>query len=162
MKKILFLMALSISFLFSAINLQTASKDELMCLKGIGEKKADAIILYRKENKLKSAEDLIELKGFGKGIIEAVKKGTKTVKCGGKKTTSKKTASKKADKSKKTTNTTDGEKTDTKKSNSKKTEKKTDKTSKKVKKTTKKDDSEKPKKEKKVKEKKKDKEKEDK
>ena len=162
MKKILFFMVLSISFLFSAVNLQTASKDELMCLKGIGEKKADAIILYRKKNKLKSADDLIEIKGFGKGIIEAVKKGTKTVKCGGKKTTakkntSKKTTSKKADKSKKTTNKTDAEKTDTKKSTSKK-----DDTSKKVEKSSKKDDSEKPKKKKKVKKKKEDKKKEDK
>jgi len=50
MKKILFFMALSVSFLFSAINLQSASKDELMCIKGIGPKKAEAIIKYRKAN----------------------------------------------------------------------------------------------------------------
>ena len=136
MKKILFLMALSVSFLFSAINLQTASKKDLVCLKGIGEKKADAIILYRKKNKLKSADDLIKLKGFGKGIIEAVKKGTKTVKCGGKKTTPKKVT----------------KKTDTKKSDNKTTDK-----SKKVEKTTKKDNVEKPKKEANTKEKKEDK-----
>ena len=152
MKKILFLMALSVSFLFSAMNLQTASKKDLMCIKGIGDKKADAIILYRKKNKLKSADDLIELKGFGKGVIEAVKKGTKTVKCGGKKTTPKKT-----DKPKKVTKKTDSKKSDAKKSDSKKTDK-----SKKVEKTTKKDNTEKPKKETKPKEKKEDKKKEDK
>lgn len=145
-------MALSVSFLFSAMNLQTASKKDLMCIKGIGDKKADAIILYRKKNKLKSADDLIELKGFGKGVIEAVKKGTKTVKCGGKKTTPKKT-----DKPKKVTKKSDSKKSDAKKSDSKKTDK-----SKKVEKTTKKDNTEKPKKETKPKEKKEDKKKEDK
>ena len=49
MKKILFFVALSVSFPFSAVNLQTASKDELMCIKGIGAKKADAIIKYRRQ-----------------------------------------------------------------------------------------------------------------
>jgi competence protein ComEA len=85
MKKILFFMALSVSFLFSAINVQTASKDELMCIKGIGEKKATAILKYRKANKVTSADDLINIKGFGKGIIANVKAGKKSVACGGKK-----------------------------------------------------------------------------
>jgi len=89
MKKILFFMALSVSFLFSAINIQTASKDELMCIKGIGDKKADAILKYRKSNKVKSVDDLINIKGFGKGIIANVKANKKTVACGGKKTAKK-------------------------------------------------------------------------
>ena len=127
-------MALSISFLFSAINLQTATKDELMCIKGIGEKKAMAIITHRKSNKINSVDDLIELKGFGKGIITSIKKEIKTVKCGGKKTTPKKSTSKKSTPKKTEKKTTD---------NSKKIE------SKKVEKTTKKDKEEKPKKEKK-------------
>ena len=80
-------MTLSISFLFSAINLQTASKNELMCIKGIGVKKAEAIIQYRKSNKLVSANDLLKIKGFGKALVEKVKKGEQTVKCSGKKTT---------------------------------------------------------------------------
>ena len=93
-------MALSVSLLFSAINVQTASKDELMCIKGIGDKKADAIIKYRKSNKLKSADDLINIKGLGKVIIQNVKNNVKSVACGGKKSakksTSKKTSSKKS------------------------------------------------------------------
>jgi competence protein ComEA len=96
MKKILFFMVIGVSFLFSAVNLQKATKDELMCIKGIGEKKADAIMKYRKSHKLKSADDLIEIKGFGEGIIAKVKKGEKTVKCGGKK--SKKSPTKKSTK----------------------------------------------------------------
>jgi competence protein ComEA len=85
MKKILFIVTLSSSFLFSAINLQTASKNELMCIKGIGKKKAEAIIQYRKSNKLKSPDDLLKIKGFGKALVEKVKKGEKTKKCSGEK-----------------------------------------------------------------------------
>ena len=78
-------MILSISFLFSAINLQTASKNELMCIKGIGVKKAEAIIQYRKSNKLSYPDDLLKIKGFGKGLVSKVKKGEQTAKCSGKK-----------------------------------------------------------------------------
>ena len=94
MKKIIFFMALSVSFLFSAINLQTASKKDLMCIKGIGKAKADVIIKYRKANKLKSADDLLKIKGFGKALVKAVKNGDKNVKCGGKKSTQKTPAKK--------------------------------------------------------------------
>lgn len=40
MKKIVALLMLFCSFLFAEINLQTASKEELMGIKGIGEKKS--------------------------------------------------------------------------------------------------------------------------
>jgi competence protein ComEA len=107
MKKILFFMSITISFLFSAVNLQLASKDELMCIKGIGTKKADAIIQYRKSNKLKSADDLLNIKGFGKVLVDKVKKGEQTVKCSGKKSnkpveSSKKVSKKKIDKKEET------------------------------------------------------------
>ena len=101
-------MALSVSFLFSAINLQTASKKDLMCINGIGAKKAESIIKYRKANKLKSADDLLKIKGFGKGVVANVKAGKKTVACGGKKTTKKPTSKKtktKKDSKKKVTST---------------------------------------------------------
>ena len=81
-------MVISTSFLFS-INPQTASKDELMCIKGIGEKKATAIIKHRKSNNLKSTDDLLEIKGFGKALVSNVKNNTKSVACGGKKSAKK-------------------------------------------------------------------------
>ena len=84
-------MAISVSFLFS-INVQTASKDELMCIKGIGQKKADTIIKYRKSTKLKSADDLLEIKGFGKVLVSNVKQDVKSVACGGKKSAKKNTS----------------------------------------------------------------------
>lgn len=69
MKKILAILALGSSLLFGAINLQTASKEELMSIKGIGEKKADQIIEYRKTNKISKPEDLKNIKGFGDNVV---------------------------------------------------------------------------------------------
>jgi len=124
MKKILFFMALSISFLFSAVNLQSASKDELMCIKGIGPKKAEAIIKYRKANKLKTADDLLNIKGFGKALVAKVKKGEKTLKCSGKKTKKSTKSSKRT--SKKKINKKEKKPISSKKSKDKKKTKKTD------------------------------------
>ena len=74
MKKIVALFMLSCSFLFAQINLQTATKDELMGIKGIGEKKAEQIIEYRKTNTINNPEDLKNIKGFGDSIVSSVKK----------------------------------------------------------------------------------------
>jgi competence protein ComEA len=126
MKKILVMLALILSFL-SAINVQTASKDELMCIKGIGEKKANAIIKYRKSHKLESADDLLEVKGFGKGLVKNVQKSVKSIACGGKKSaksSSKKDSKKKTSKSdKKTKKTSKSDKKSDKKGSTKKSEK---------------------------------------
>jgi competence protein ComEA len=94
-------MAISLSLL-SALNVQKASKDELMCIKGIGEKKASSIMKYRKSHKLKSAQDLLAIKGFGKALVKNVKNDIKSVACGGKKSSKKsikgKSSSKKSSK----------------------------------------------------------------
>ena len=127
MKKILVTLLLMFSFA-SALNVQKASKDELMCIKGIGEKKASAIMKYRKSHKLKSAKDLLEIKGFGKALVENVQKETKSVACGGKKS-AKKTTKKLTDKksSEKKSKTRSGKKSSEKKSSKKKSPKKTSK-----------------------------------
>ncbi|QKF68516.1 competence protein, ComEA family [Arcobacter venerupis] len=69
MKKLILLLVLGVSYVFAAINLQTATKEELMGIKGIGEKKAEQIIEYRKTNTIKSPEDLKNIKGFGDSIV---------------------------------------------------------------------------------------------
>ena len=78
MKKIFVLLMVSVSLLFCSIDLQNASKSELMSIKGIGPVKAEQIIEYRKTNQIKSPEDLKNIKGFGNGIISNIK-GDKTV-----------------------------------------------------------------------------------
>ena len=47
MKKIVALLILGVSFMFAALNLQTATKEELMGIKGIGDKKAEQILCNR-------------------------------------------------------------------------------------------------------------------
>ena len=55
------------------ISLNNATKEELMTLSGIGESKALAIIEYRRANKFKSIEEIMNVKGIGKSIYEKIK-----------------------------------------------------------------------------------------
>ena len=56
------------------ININTASANELMDLKGIGEKKAAAIIEFRETNGIfKQPEDLMKVPGIGPKTFEANK-----------------------------------------------------------------------------------------
>lgn len=80
MKKIFVLLMLGVSFMFAAMNLQTATKEELMSIKGIGDKKSDQILEYRKTNKINTPEDLTNIKGFGNSIVSNVKNENKVTK----------------------------------------------------------------------------------
>lgn len=55
------------------VNINTASKEELMTLNGIGESKALNIIEYRTNNKFKNKEDLKKVSGIGETIYEKIK-----------------------------------------------------------------------------------------
>ena len=55
------------------VNINTATLEELQTLKGIGKKKAEAILQYRKEHgAFHSKEDLLQVKGIGKKALEAI------------------------------------------------------------------------------------------
>lgn len=77
MKKFVAILAIFTTLFLGAMDFQTASKSELMEIKGVGDKKADAIIEYRKTNTIKSADDLKNIKGFGDSIINNVKNSVK-------------------------------------------------------------------------------------
>ena len=55
------------------VNINTASKEQLMELNGIGESKADAIIEYRQNNKFKNIEDITNVSGIGQALYEKIK-----------------------------------------------------------------------------------------
>jgi len=126
-KKILLtflILSLSTLFAMSLSTLNSASKEELMQINGIGEKKAEAILKERKNGKFKSYEDLSSrVKGIGKQSTSNLQQGIKN----GEKVTkrhsleSKKTSKKKSN--------------DTALTSEKKKSKKSDKSTKKEKKT---------------------------
>ena len=93
MKRLL-ITILSTAALF-ALNINTATKSQLMQIKGIGPKKAQAIINYRKTHKIKSLDELKNIKGINSKILLNIKKDIKK---------SSKTQPKKVDKNKKSLN----------------------------------------------------------
>ena len=56
------------------VNLNTASKEELLSLTGIGDVKADAIVKYREEHgSFQSVEDLKKIEGIKDGVFNKIK-----------------------------------------------------------------------------------------
>ncbi|MBI1732579.1 MAG: ComEA family DNA-binding protein [Gammaproteobacteria bacterium] len=54
-----------------AVNINTAGKAELMAVRGIGEKRAEAIIAYREQHgPFKSVDDLENVQGIGPAILK--------------------------------------------------------------------------------------------
>jgi competence protein ComEA len=73
MKRLLFLLltSLACASAWAAINLNSASQQELQTLKGIGPAKARAIIEYRdKHGPFKAVQDLRNVPGFGDKTVK--------------------------------------------------------------------------------------------
>jgi len=56
-----------------AVNINTADKETLMtAIKGVGEKRAEAIITYREQHgPFESVDELAEVGGIGQAIVDA-------------------------------------------------------------------------------------------
>ena len=58
----------------AAVNINTATKEELTTLKGIGETRAQEIINYRtKHGSFKTVDDLGKVPGIGPGILKQIR-----------------------------------------------------------------------------------------
>ena len=66
------LLALSFNLIAAPVNINTADAKTLASnIKGVGERKAEAIVQYRaKHGPFKSADDLTKVKGIGPQLIE--------------------------------------------------------------------------------------------
>lgn len=79
--KILAMLVIGITLVFGAVDINTAGKKELMNLKGIGAKKADAILEYREAKCFKNVNALKNVKGIGPKFIEKNKKNLEASRC---------------------------------------------------------------------------------
>lgn len=56
------------------VNINTASKEELMNVSGIGASKADSIISYRIKTPFSKIEDIMNVSGIGESLFDKIKK----------------------------------------------------------------------------------------
>jgi len=61
------------AFAASKVNLNSATVEQLVELKGIGEKTALKIVEYRKNKKFSSVDDLVNVKGVGEKTLEKIR-----------------------------------------------------------------------------------------
>lgn len=78
LKKVLLVLVLTSGYVFamSASVVQSASKEKLGCIKGLGIKRVEAIISYRKAGRIYSLEDLLSIKGIGKVTVKNIRNDT--------------------------------------------------------------------------------------
>ena len=75
--RILLLISLLTTLLFSAVDLNNATAEELISLKGIGKKKAAKILKYREKHCFKSLKELKKVKGIKKKKAKKIIKKNK-------------------------------------------------------------------------------------
>ena len=73
MKVLAFVSALMLSVSLWAVNINSASIEELSTLPGIGKGTAVKIVEYRKNHKFKKTSDLMNVKGIGQKKFDKIK-----------------------------------------------------------------------------------------
>mgnify|MGYP000624882440 CR=1 FL=1 len=68
-----FVLGLMMSVQLLAVNINTASVEELGSLKGIGSSTAAQIVQYRASPKFESTEDIMKVKGIGQKKFDSIK-----------------------------------------------------------------------------------------
>ena len=79
--KWILLMMISVVTLFATVDVNNAGIEELTSLKGIGTKKAQSIITYRKAHCFKKVDDIIKVKGLGEKFLKNNRANIKIGKC---------------------------------------------------------------------------------
>ena len=79
--RVIFLFLVVFSVLFSKVDINHASKNELMSLQNVGAKKADAIINYRDQKCFDSIDELAKVKGIGQSTLTQNKEMLEVTTC---------------------------------------------------------------------------------
>jgi competence protein ComEA len=61
------------AFALAKIDLNTATVEQLVQLKGIGEATAEKIVEYRKQHKFSSIDEIVNVKGIGTKTLENIR-----------------------------------------------------------------------------------------
>jgi competence protein ComEA len=71
MVKLFILLIMLVGALFASVDMNNADAKAFTALKGVGPKKAEAIILYRKSNGcFSNIDELVKVKGIGKKTLQ--------------------------------------------------------------------------------------------
>ncbi len=73
MKKLFLMLIFGISVLFGKVDINSADKNTLMSLTGIGQVTADRIIQYRDANCFSAIDEIKRVKGIGEGKFSKLK-----------------------------------------------------------------------------------------
>lgn len=79
--KIIILLVVGLSFLFGSIDINSAGVKELTALKGVGTKKAEAIVAYRKKECFKTVDEIVKVKGIAQKTLEKNRANLKATGC---------------------------------------------------------------------------------
>ncbi len=74
MKVFAFVSGLLLSVQLMAVNLNTATIEELSTLKGIGQSTAEKIVTYREQQKFNRINEIKNVKGIGEKKFDQIKK----------------------------------------------------------------------------------------